>query len=293
MIHLFKTWLKRKWLLRQLHSRKFDDVVEAIHTILDDSKLYEGPKNIGLPKRNHPWIIDRERAYTIVKVLVYLEHKDLAFPFYYNNGQGPSVVHAMMQAIDRFHCFERLTYDDFVKFYNRTGLVKVGAPDFAITLPEDKVILMGSRFTPYGPEVTDQLIRRFNPENFHDLVSAIYEVLSEVELNAFPKGFNMGQHEGEIDWDRSRERVYVVFPLLQFLKYHTKTFSFTRESKSDQETIIDAMLLAIKRFECFKPYTHDDLLEMYKHRLKQGIAALNIWGENLPKDLGIFVHKPE
>lgn len=103
----------------------------------------------------------------------------------------------------------------------------------------------------------------------------------------------MGKHRGEIDWDRSRERVHVVFPLLQFLKYHTKTFPFIRESKSDQETIIDAMLLAIKQFECFKAYTHDDLLEMYEHRLKQGIAALNIWGENLPQDLGIFVNKPE
>jgi hypothetical protein len=293
MIQKYKTWLKRKRLLRQLQSENFYEVVKAIYTILKDSKLYEGLNNRVVHKRNHPWTIDRERAYTIIQVLVYLEHKDLKFPFYSADGKGPSVVHAMMKAIGAFRCFENLTYNDFVKFYNRPGLVKNGAPNYAITLPEDKVVLMGSRFAPYGPEVTDQLIRRFNPENFHDLVSAIYEVLSEVELNAFPKGFNMGQHEGEIDWDRSRERVYVVFPLLQFLKYHTKTFSFTRESKSDQETIIDAMLLAIKRFECFKPYTHDDLLEMYKHRLKQGIAALNIWGENLPKDLGIFVHKPE
>ena len=151
MIKIFdiiKNKLRSRRLLKQLHSTDFDELVEAIHIILDDSKLLEGPKGNKVAKgARHPWTIDRERAYTIIKILVYLENKDLAFPFY--DTDGPSVVHAMMDAIDKFRCFERLSYKDFITFYNRVGLVKSGTPDLAIKLPEDKVTLMGSRFVPY------------------------------------------------------------------------------------------------------------------------------------------------
>jgi len=292
ILDIIRNKVRNRRLLKQIHSNDFDELVEAIHIILDDSKLLEGPKGNKVAKgARHPWTIDRERAYTIIKILVYLENKDLAFPFY--NADGLSVVHAMMEAIDKFRCFERLSYKDFITFYNRIGLVKSGTPDLAIKLPEDKVTLMGSRFVPYGSDVNDQLIAKFNPDSFDELVSVIHEVLCEVELNTFPKGFNMGQSEGEIDWNISRERVYVVFPLLQFLKDHTSRFPFTRQIDDEEKTIIDAMLAAIERFNCFKDYRHDEMLKMYNQRYSKGIALLDFWGESIYHDLGILVKKPD
>ena len=291
ILNIIKNKVRNRRLLKQLHSSDFDELVEAIHTILDDSKLLEGPKGNKIAKgATHPWTIDRERAYTIIKVLVYLENKDLAFPFY--NANGLSIVNAMMEAIDKFRCFERLSYKDFITFYNRIGLVKSGTPDLAIKLPEDQVTLMGSRFVPYGSEVDDQLVAKFNPDSFDELVSVIHQVLSEVQLNTFPKGFNTGLSEGELDWNISRERVYVVFPLLQFLKDHSTRFPFTRQIDDEEETIIDAMLSAIERFNCFKDYTHHEMLEMYNQRYSKGIALLDFWGESIYHDLGILVKKP-
>ena len=291
ILNIIKNKIRNRRILKQIYSNDFDELVEAIHIILDDSKLLEGPKGNRVAKEvTHPWTIDRERAYTIIKILVYLENKDLAFPFY--NANGLSVVNAMIEAIDKFRCFERLSYEDFVTFYNRRGLAKSGTPDLAIKLPEDKVTLMGSRFVPYGSEVDDQLIAKFNPDSFDELVSVIHQVLSEVQLNTFPKGFNMGKSEGAIDWNISRERVYVVFPLLQFLKDHTTRFPFTRQIDNEEETIIDAMLLAIERFKCFKDYTHDEMLKLYGQRQSSGIALVDIWGEPIYHDLGILVKKP-
>ena len=84
-------------------------------------------------------------------------------------------------------------------------------PEYAIQLPEDKVTLLGSRHVPYGPEVDSHLIAHFNPSSFNELVDIIYDVLCQVELARFPKGFAMGQEgsDGETDWQISRERVYV------------------------------------------------------------------------------------
>ena len=102
------------------------------------------------------------------------------------------------------------------------------------------------------------LIDAFNPESFNKLVDTIYDVLCEVELARFPKGFSTGQvgDGGETDWNISRERVYVVFPFLQFLKEHSTKFPFQRQAQDGEETILDAMLLAISRFNCFKNYSH-------------------------------------
>lgn len=146
---------------------------------------------------------------------------------------------------------------------------------------------------PDRSDVDDELIAKFNPDNFDEFVSVIHEVLCEVQLNTFPKGFNMGQSEGELDWNISRERVYFVFPLLQFLKDHTTRFPFTRQVDTDKKTIIDAMLLAIERFNCFKNYTHDEMFDIYRQRHSQGIAQLDIWGAALSSDLGILVKKPD
>ena len=42
-------WLRRKRLLRNLRSKDFDKVVGAVHTILEDSKFYEGVRPNNLP----------------------------------------------------------------------------------------------------------------------------------------------------------------------------------------------------------------------------------------------------
>ena len=295
--------LRQRRLVRELHSTDFNKVVDAIHTILDDSKLIEGYKGTwsrsDFEGVNHDWTIDRERLYTIVWILVYLENKDLAFPFYSKN--GPSVVHAMLKAIKKFGCFREISYGEFVEIYNRKGLAKVGGhPDYAVQLPEDNFILAGSKYVPYGPEVDDQLVGKFNPEKFNNLVDVIYSVLSEVsKLNEthvkFTKLFPMGNEGDQIDWNISRDHEYVVFPLLQFLEDHTTQFPFQREIRTDEETVIDAMLLAIMRFNCFKNYSHDELLSLYKTRVARGrgLPILNIWGTVMYEELGIFVKRPQ
>ena len=312
-------WLRRKRLLRNLRSKDFDKVVGAVHTILDDSKFYEGVRPNNLPPHVvltggivdgviYPWTIDRQRAYTVISILVYLEHQDLAFPFYNyhksphtirsiggqdisRNMNDPSIVLAMMKAIDSYGCFEKLSYEEFVKFYNRRGWAKKGSPEYAIQLPEDKVTLLGSRHVPYGPEVDSHLIAHFNPSSFNELVDIIYDVLCQVELARFPKGFAMGQEgsDGETDWQISRERVYVILPFLRFLKDHSTQFPFQRQEQAGDETIIDAMLLAISRFNCFKNYSHGELLDFYN---RKGMPIINIWGDDLYNDLGILVKKP-
>jgi len=323
MTKVFKSitkWLRRKRLLRNLRSKDFDKVVGAVHTILDDSKFYEGVRPNNLPPHVvltggivdgviYPWTIDRQRAYTVISILVYLEHQDLAFPFYNyhksphtirstggqdisRNMNDPSIVLAMMKAIDSYGCFEKLSYQEFVKFYNRRGWAKTGSPEYAIQLPEDKVTLLGSRHVPYGPEVDSHLIAHFNPSSFNELVDIIYDVLCQVELARFPKGFAMGQEgsDGETDWQISRERVYVILPFLRFLKDHSTQFPFQRQEQAGDETIIDAMLLAISRFDCFKNYSHDELLDFYN---RKGMPIINIWGDDLYNDLGILVKKPQ
>ena len=327
MTTVFKSitkWLRRKRLLKNLRSKDFDKVVGAVHTILEDSKFYEGVRPNNLPPLAvftgdkfvdgmvHPWTLDRPRAYTVVQILVYLEYQDLAFPFYNyhksphtirsiggqdisRNMNDPSIVLAMMKAIDSYGCFEKLSYKEFVKFYNRSGWAKSGSPDYAIQLPEDDVTLLGSRIVPYGPEVDSDLIDQFNPETFNELVDIIYNVLCEVELTRFPKGFAMeqGGSGGETDWQISRERVYVILPFLHFLKDHSTQFPFQRQEQAGDETIIDAMLLAINRFNCFKNYGHDELLEFYNRKIFSGFPRLNIWGDDLYNDLGILVKKPK
>jgi len=102
----------------------------------------------------------------------------------------------------------------------------------------------------------------------------------------------MGQEGsgGENDWNISRERVYVVFPFLQFFKEHSTKFPFKRQAQDGEETILDAMLLAISRFNCFKNYSHGELLDFYN---RKGMPIINIWGDDLYNDLGILVKKPQ
>jgi hypothetical protein len=319
MFESITKWLRRKRLLRNLRSNDFDKVVGAVHTILEDNKFYEGGRIGGgiVDGVIYPWFQDRLRAYIVVQILIYLEHQDLAFPFYnYHksthrartiggrdiswNMNDPSIVLAMMKAIDSYGCFEKLSYEQFVKYYDRF-FSRIAAPQYAIQLPEDNVIpedsvtLWRNRNVPYGPEVDSHLIDQFNPETFNELVDIIYDVLCEVELTRFPKGFAMeqGGSGGETDWQISRERVYVILPFLHFLKDHSTQFPFQRQEQAGDETIIDAMLLAINRFNCFKNYGHDELLEFYNRQIFNGFPRLNIWGDDLYNDLGILVKKPK
>ena len=138
------------------------------------------------------------------------------------------------------------------------------------------------------------LIDTFKPDSFNKLVDIIYDVLCQVELTRFPKGFAMGQENsgGKTNWNISRERVYVVFPFLQFLKEHSTKFPFQRQAKDGEETILDAMLLAISRFNCFKNYSYDELLGLYHHRVSRGFPMINIWGEDMYHQYGILVKRP-
>ena len=172
---------------------------------------------------------------------------------------------------------------------------KISGSSFTAHSTFNKVTLLGSRHVPYGPEVDSHLIDQFNPETFNELVDIIYNVLCEVELARFPKGFAMGHEgsDGETDWQLSRERVYVILPLLHFLKDHSTQFPFQRQEQEGDETIIDAMLLAISRFNCFKNYSHDELLKFYNMKIFNGFPRLNIWGDDLYNDLGILVKKPQ
>ena len=313
MTKVFKSiikWLRRKRLLRNLRSKDFDKVVGAVHTILEDNKFYEGGKIGGgvVDGAVLEWRLDRSRAYIVVETLVYIENQDLAFPFYnYHksphtirsiggrdislNMNDPSIVLAMMKAIDSYGCFEKLSYEEFVKLYNHRGWAKKDEPQYAKQLPEDKVTLLGSRHVPYGPEVDSHLINHFNPSSFNELVDIIYNVLCEVKLTRFPNGFAMGQEgsDGETDWQISRERVYVILPFLRFLKDHSTQFPFQRQEQAGDETIIDAMLLAISRFNCFKNYSHGELLDFYN---RKGMPIINIWGEDMYYQYGILVKKP-
>ena len=138
------------------------------------------------------------------------------------------------------------------------------------------------------------LIDAFNPKSFNELVDIIYDVLCQVEMARFPKLFPMAQEGsgGEADWNISRERVYFVFPFLQFLKENSTQFPFQRQAQDSEETILDAMLLALSRFNYFKNYSHDELLKFYNMKIFNGFPRLNIWGDDLYNDLGILVKKP-
>ena len=138
------------------------------------------------------------------------------------------------------------------------------------------------------------LIDQFNPDSFNELVDIIYDVLCQVEMARFPKLFPMAQEGsgGEADWNISRERVYFVFPFLQFLKENSTQFPFQRQAQDSEETILDAMLLALSRFNYFKNYSHDELLGLYHHRVSRGFPRINIWGEDMYHQYGITVKKP-
>jgi hypothetical protein len=77
------------------------------------------------------------------------------------------------------------------------------------------------------------------------------------------------------------------------LKDHSTQFSFQRQEQAGDETIIDAMLLAISRFNCFKNYSHDELLGLYNHRVSRGFPMINIWGEDMHHQYGTLVKRPK
>ena len=87
---------------------------------------------------------------------------------------------------------------------------------------------------PYGPEVDSHLIAQFNPETFNELVDIIYDVLCQVELARFPKGFAMGQEgsDGETDWQHFKRTSLCNFTISPFFKRSLNTISFSTTGAS-------------------------------------------------------------
>jgi len=90
-----------------------------------------------------------------------------------------------------------------------------------------------------------------------------------------------------IDWNISRERVYVIFPLLAFLKQNNQNFPFQRQSPDSDKTIIDAMILALRRFKIFVEYDHDQMLSLYEKRKETRHTSGNILGFEFWEGLGV------
>ena len=129
-------------------------------------------------------------------------------------------------------------------------------------------------------------------DDFDVLVDAIHSILSRAEVNnmvLFDKhpDPDLEVISTPIDWNISRERVYVIFPLLAFLKQNNQNFPFQRQSPDSDKTIIDAMILALRRFKIFVEYDHDQMLSLYEKRKETRHTTCDILGYEFWEKLGI------
>ena len=129
-------------------------------------------------------------------------------------------------------------------------------------------------------------------DDFDMLVDAIHSILSRAEVNnmvLFDKHLDpdFEVSSARIDWNISRERVYVIFPLLAFLKQNNQNFPFQRQSSDSDKTIIDAMILALRRFKIFVEYNHDQMLSLYEERKETRHTSGNILGFEFWEGLGV------
>ena len=129
-------------------------------------------------------------------------------------------------------------------------------------------------------------------DDFDVLVDAIQSILSRAEVNnmvLFDKhpDPDLEVISTPIDWNISRERVYVIFPLLAFLKQNNQNFPFQRQSPDSDKTIIDAMILALRRFKIFVEYDHDQMLSLYEKRKETRHTSGNILGFEFWEGLGV------
>jgi len=128
--------------------------------------------------------------------------------------------------------------------------------------------------------------------DFDVLVDAIHSILSRAEVNnmvLFDKhpDPDLEVISTPIDWNISRERVYVIFPLLAFLKQNNQNFPFQRQSPDSDKTIIDAMILALRRFKIFVEYDHDQMLSLYEKRKETRHTSGDILGYEFWERLGV------
>ena len=133
-------------------------------------------------------------------------------------------------------------------------------------------------------------IEMLNTDNFDELVDTIFELLSNVQLNLsfdMSKGFHLGRKKGSFDWNKLRERLYLVMTLLNYLKENNPNFPFERQSENQEESIIDAVLLAISRFKIFHNYSYDEALSIYHKRMEGGFPKIDF--AELEADLGIQI----
>ena len=128
--------------------------------------------------------------------------------------------------------------------------------------------------------------------DFDVLVDAIHNILSRAKVKnmvLFDKQLDRDFEvcSTPIDWNISRERVYVIFPLLAFLKHNNPNFPFQRQSSHSDKTIIDAMILALRKFKIFVEYNHDQMLSLYEKRNKTRHTSGDILGYEFWDRLGV------
>ena len=129
-------------------------------------------------------------------------------------------------------------------------------------------------------------------DDFDVLVDAIHGILSRANVKnmvLFDKDLDpdFDVSSTPIDWNISRERVYVIFPLLAFLKHNNPNFPFQRQSSDSDKTIIDAMILALRKFKIFVEYNHDQMLSLYEKRKETRHTKCDILGYEFWEKLGI------
>ena len=141
MFQLFQTWFKRKQHLRQLHSKDFDVVSLAIYQILNDSKFYTGPRTNMQPSTDgvFRWTMSRERVYTVMNTLAYLEKKKLRYPFYDDTDQ--SLVTGTVTAIANFPNFEIISSAVLYEIYQKSQFGKNGKFVNWMKFPDGQVYL--------------------------------------------------------------------------------------------------------------------------------------------------------
>ena len=128
--------------------------------------------------------------------------------------------------------------------------------------------------------------------DFDVLVDAIHNILSRAKVKnmvLFDKQLDRDFEvcSTPIDWNISRERVYIIFPLLAFLKHNNPNFPFQRQSSDSDKTIIDAMILALRKFKVFVEYNHDQMLSLYEKRNKTRHTSGDILGYEFWDRLGV------
>ena len=132
-------------------------------------------------------------------------------------------------------------------------------------------------------------LQNLNTDNFDEFVNAIFELLTDVELNVsgMPKGFHLGFKQGSFDWNKLKERLYLIMTLLNYLKENNSNFPFERQSANQEESIIDAVLLAISRFKIFRNYSYDEALSIYQKRMEAGFPKMDF--SQLEADYGVKI----